>query len=248
MQQFLKILSVLLIALLYGAPTQAQKLSGTIIDKKTNEVIPVTHAINKTTFKGTLSDDDGKFSLELKWGDTIVFSNIAYKFFYFIYNDSATALTNVVIKMEEQNYLLSEVSIFSYKLTTNDDKAIEFKKPAVPPNSELKDGRIVNAGLGNPAELLYNLFGSKPRQLRMLAQLKAEDAYREKLEESNNRSSVVELTGLSKEELEAFMFYCKFAPVRMQTLNDYEFLISVQQCYRQYVKEQEMESFLEQFD
>lgn len=82
----------------------------------------------------------------------------------------------------------------------------------------------------------------------MLAQLKAEDAYREKLEESNNRGSVVQLTGLSKDELEAFMFYCKFAPVRMQSLNDYEFLISVQQCYRLYVKEHEMESFLEQFD
>jgi hypothetical protein len=248
MQHFLKISSVLLFTLYYGVGALAQQLSGTVIEAHTFETIPTTHVINKSTLKGTLSDDDGKFVIDLKWGDTIVFSNIAYKYFYFIYSDSTTSLKNVVIKMEEQNYLLNEVSVFSYKLTSNDDKAIEIRKPAVPDNSELSDGRIVRADLSSPAELLYNLFGSKPRQLRMLAQLKAEDAYREKLEESNNRSSVVQLTGLSQTELEAFMFYCKFAPVRMQTLNDYEFLISVQQCYRQYVKEQEMESFLEQFD
>ncbi len=247
MEHFLKNLSVLLIVL-FGSHISAQTLSGTVIDSKTKEVVPVTHVINKSTFDGGLTDDEGEFTVDLKWGDTIVFSNIAYKFFYFIYNDSSTALTNVVIEMEEQNYLLNEVSIFSYKLTSNDDKAIEIKKPAIPDNSQLRDERIVRAGLDNPAEFLYNLFGSKPRQLRMLAQLRAEDAYREKLEESNNRSSVVQLTGLSKEELEAFMFYCKFAPVRMKTLNDYEFLLSVQQCYQQYVKEQEMESFLEQFD
>lgn len=248
MLQFVKKFGVLLILSLAFNSLKAQQLSGLIVDAKTQELIPGTHAINKRTFKGTLSDGNGQFKLDIKWGDTIVFSNIAYKYFYFIYNDSSTALTDVLINMVEQNYLLAEVSIFSYKLTTNDDRAIEFKKPAIPSNSELSDGRIINAGPNNPAELLYNLFGSKPRQLRMLAQLQAEDAYREKLEESNNRSSVITLTGLTQAELEAFMFYCKFAPVNMNALNDYEFLISVQQCYRQYVKEQEMEDFLRQFD
>jgi hypothetical protein len=44
------------------------------------------------------------------------------------------------------------------------------------------------------------------------------------------------------------MFYCKFARVNMYSLNDYEFLLSVQACYRQYVKERELDGFLDQFD
>ncbi|MGK0407852.1 MAG: hypothetical protein ACJAZH_001677, partial [Roseivirga sp.] len=56
------------------------------------------------------------------------------------------------------------------------------------------------------------------------------------------------LTGLSQEELEAFMFYCKFARVNMYSLNDYEFLLSVQACYRHYVNERELEGFLDQFN
>ncbi len=228
----------------------AQQLSGWVIDNEAKAPIPEVHVINKRSLKGTLTDAQGRFSINLNWGDTIVFSNIAYQYYYFIYSDSTTALNQVLVNMKEQNFLLSEVSIFTYKLTSNEDRAIELAPPRGPQSSDLenKDGRIIEAGPQNPAEFLYNLFGSKPRQLRMLAQLRAEEAYREKLEENNNRQSVVNLTGLSLEELEAFMFYCKYAPVRMRSMNDYEFLRSVQHCYAEYVRESELENFLNQFD
>ncbi len=242
----------LLFCLLFlsGFSLSAQELSGWVVDEAEKVRLSNVHVINKRTLKGTLTNDEGHFSIKLNWGDTIVFSNIAYQYFYFIYADSATALSDVLIKMEEQNYLLNEVSIFSYQLTSNKDRAIELNKPLNPQASDLEDqdGRIIKAGPQNPVEFLYNLFGSKPRQLRMLAQLKAEDAYRKKLEENNNREIVVALTGLSLEELEAFMFYCKYSSIRMRSMNDYEFLRSVQRCYAEYVRESELENFLEQFD
>lgn len=225
-----------------------QKIDGWVIDEKSEETVPGVHVINKTTLKGTTTDKDGYFELKLTKGDTIIFSNIAYKYFYFIFQDSSKQINDVVIRMEEQNYLLDEVSVFSYELSTNKPKEMPLRKPSIPKNSDIKDPEIMAAGLNNPAEFLYNLFGSKPRQLRKLAQLKAEDAYRDKLEESNNRTAVVKLTGLSQQELEAFMFYCKFARVNMSNLNDYEFLLSVQACFRQYVNERELENFLDQFD
>lgn len=230
------------------ASYKGQTLNGVVIDAKSKEVVPGTHVINKRTLKGTMTNANGSFTISLVWGDTIVFSNIAYQYFYFIYNDSSSVLKDALVELKEQNYLLHEVSIFSYKLTSNKNREIKLKEPSLPRSEELDDGRIVRASIANPAEYLYNLFGSKPRQLRMLAQLRAEEAYRDKLEESNNRESVIHLTGLSQEELEAFMFYCKFAAVQMSTMNDYEFLISVQYCFREYVKERELEEFLEQFD
>lgn|GEM_PF-97216 len=240
---------VLLAFFIIVTPLSAQQfVDGWVLDEKTEETVPGVHVINKSTLKGTTTDANGYFSLKLTLGDTIIFSNIAYKYFYFIYSDSTVALEEVVIKMEEQNYLLDEVSVFSYTLTTNKPQEMPLRKPAIPSNSEIRDPELMDAGVDNPAEYLYNLFGSKPKQLRRLAQLKAEDAYRDKLEESNNRSAVVRLTGLSQEELEAFMFYCKFARVNMYSLNDYEFLLSVQACYRQYVKERELEGFLDQFN
>jgi len=231
-------------------PLSAQQLSGWVIDDANKSSLTDVHVVNKRSLKGTITDKTGHFSIQLNWGDTIVFSNMAYQYLYFVYSDSTTALTEVLIRMKEQNYLLSEVSIFAYKLTSNEDKAIELSPPRDPQAGDLegKDGRIIEAGPQNPAEFLYNLFGSKPRQLRMLAQLKAEEAYRKKLEENNNRENVVQLTGLSLEEMEAFMFYCKYAPVQMRSMNDYEFLRSVQRCYQEFIKERELENFLNQFD
>ena len=239
---------ILALCILFCASAEAQTLSGWVIDQKTLEVIPQVHVVNKRTYNGTVTDNDGFFEINLQAGDTMVFSNIAYKYYYFIYTDAKQPLTDVLVELEEQNYMLNEVSVFSYELTTNDPKEMKLNKPRIPSNDKIRDEQIINASPSNPAEFLYNLFGSKPKELRKLAELKAEDAYREKLKESNNRESVVDLTGLSRGELEAFMFYCKYAPVRMNTMNDYEFLRSVQYCYRQYIKEKELESFLEQFD
>ncbi len=245
-----KILFTVLVTALFTGSNKslAQSLSGYLVDTETNEFIPATHVINTRTYKGTLTNGNGAFSIELQWGDTIVFSNIAYRYFYFVYQDSSSALTDVIIEMEEQNYLLNEVGVYSYQLTTNEEKQIQIMKPSVPGNNQIKDEEIIKASALNPVDLLYNLFGSKPQELMELARLKEEDAYRHKLHENNNRKSVVSLTGLSYEELEAFMFYCKYSPVRMHSLNDYQFLLSVQRCYKQYVKEKEMEDFLNQFD
>lgn len=224
-----------------------EQINGWVLDGKTKETVPGVHVINKRTLKGTISDADGYFELGLEKGDSILFSNIAYKYFYFVYRDS-TVLEEVIITMEEQNYLLDEVSVFSYELTTNKPREMKLNKPRIKSNEEIDDPRPIKATLQNPAEYLYNLFGSKPRQLRKLAQLKAEDAYRRKLEESNNRRAVIALTGLNKDELEAFMFYCKYIPVNMNRLNDYEFLLAVQACFQRYMKDRELEGFLEQFD
>lgn len=248
MPQLKKIFSALLFVLFTSPVLLSQQLSGVVIDERSHEQIPGTHVINKRTLKGTLTNEQGSFSLNIEFGDTIIFSNIAYQYFYFIYSDSSSALTDVVIELKEQNYLLSDVSIFSYKLTTNKDREMEIKPPKTPSNNQLSDGRIINASPANPAEYLYNLFGSKPRQLRMLAQLKAEDYYREVLEQNSNRENVTKLTGLTQEDLEAFMFYCKYSTARIYTMNDYEFLRSVQRCYQVYVNERELEGFLEQFD
>lgn len=243
-----QLMKLILLLLLLPTVNFAQQLNGVVVDEKSRELIPGVHVVNKRSLKGTVTNADGHFSINIRKGDTIVFSNVAYQYLYFIYKDSSTTINNVLVELKEQNYLLEEASIFSYKLSSNQPEEIELQDPATPRNEDLREEQIMKAGINNPAEYLYNLFGSKPRQLRELARLKRLEKYRDKLEQSNNRHSVVMLTGLSRKELEAFMFYCKFAPVQMQTLNDYEFLISVQHCFDLYVKERELEEFLQQWD
>jgi len=232
----------------FAGMAQIDTLSGWVLDGESQEVVPAVHVVNKNSLKGTMTDTEGYFQIRLAPGDTVVFSNIAYKFHYFVYRDSATPLREVIIQMEEQNYLLEEVPVYSYRLTTNKPRAIKLRKPAEPPPEKLRSDATMLAQDLEAGGFIYRLFSSKAQQLARLRELQIEDAYRQRLEISNNRSSVIKLTGLSRDELEAFMFYCKYAPVNMRHLNDYEFLISVQYCFREYVKEKELEGFLQQFD
>jgi len=84
---------------------------------------------------------------------------------------------------------------------------------------------------------LYYSFGKRPQQLAALRKLQQEDYYRRKLEEGNNRTILEDLTGIPKEEMEAFMFYCKYSETQIRTFNDYQFLVSLLNCYEEYERE-----------
>ena len=71
------------------------------------------------------------------------------------------------------------------------------------------------------------------------AKLQQEDYYRRKLEEGSNREILEELTGIPKAEMEAFMFYCKYSDAEIRTFNDYQFLVSLLDCYELYEREKE---------
>lgn len=246
MGKYAALLLILGVGFLHGQSDQ--QLNGWVIDDATDEALRDVHVVNKRSLKGTLSGKKGYFQIELRYGDTVVFSRMGYKYYYFVYQDSAAALSEVVVALEERNYMLDEVSVFSYELSSNKPREMELRKPERPSNREIRRDKPIQADISSPAEYLYNLLGSKPKQLRKLRELEEADAYRRKLYESHNRERVMELTGLSREELETFMYYCKYTRVRMQTMNDYEFLRSVKACYRQYVEQQEMESFLDEWD
>jgi hypothetical protein len=223
-------------------------LSGWVVDSVKKETLPGVHVVNKSTYKGTITNRDGFFEISIKLGDTVVFSILGYQYYYFIYQSDKAPLKEVVIRMQEQNYLLEEANVVAYQLTTNKPRQIRLKKPAIPSNSQLRSDLEMLASDLNAGGIIYRMFSSKGQQLARLRTLQIEDAYRQRLSQSNNRNSVMKITGLSVNELEQFMFYCKFSPVRMHSMNDYDFLRNVQSCFRAYVKEKELESFLQQFD
>ncbi|HBQ58056.1 MAG TPA: hypothetical protein DD671_00060, partial [Balneolaceae bacterium] len=62
--------SVLVLLLIFGIGTlpalAQQKVSGKIVDAETGEPLPAAHVIIKDTYKGTISNQDGEFSLSVK--------------------------------------------------------------------------------------------------------------------------------------------------------------------------------------
>lgn len=229
-----------------GQQRDSVVIYGTVYTQDSVKRLPNTHVINKRTYAGTITNGIGEFRMGARVGDTLVFSNVSYSFYY--HTVTGKEGDNLIIKMKMRNFLLDEVSVTAYKLTSNDPKTMPIGKPMIPKNEDIRTPESLAPTLGNPVDYLYYLFSRRPKQLEKLRQLQAEDYYRRKLTEGNNRQILVELTGLPREELEAFMFYCKYADTYINTLNDYDFLISLLKCYDQYIRDQEVNQLLDEQD
>lgn len=244
-----KLITVILLffSLWINAQTEPQILRGRVLSADSAKPIQDCYVINAKTHKGTNTDVFGFFEIYMNPTDTLVISNVQYMFgYYWVDSGQAISSERVIIRLEPRNYLLDEVSLFSHGLTTNKPKPMPIGKPRVPSNAETTIRPMAMPSYTSPVDMLYYYFGSKPKQIRELMKLQREDAYRQQLKQGSNRQILMEVTGLSAEEIEELAFYCKYTKTRISTMNDYELLMSILSCYNQFLQENGAEDILDQ--
>ena len=219
---------------------------GRILAGSNKDPVSNAHVINKRTFAGTVSNSNGFFYMEMKLGDTVLISSLGYEYYYYHPTEKPTDL--ISITLEERVYMLSEVDLNSYKLTSNEPKEMKLGTPMVPETSDINYPEHKKATLANPVDFLYEMFSNRSKQLKKLRELQAQDQYKHKLEEGNNRETLTNLTGLSKEELEEFLFFCKYSESQIFTMNDYTLLVSLLACYDKYLRIKEREDILKEYE
>ena len=102
---------LLLLVLLFPLSILAQStFTGTVLDQVSNQPIPGVNVVVEGTQNGTSTDFDGKFSLNVKKGDNIVFSYIGYKNYTLVY----AAQKDIAIRLQEDASQLDEVVVIGY--------------------------------------------------------------------------------------------------------------------------------------
>ena len=228
-----------------GIHAQSYVLKGTVVDRDSALAIPNCYVVNKASYIGTVTNGIGYFEIPVAKGDTLVISNVGYQFRYVPVDSALISKIRTEQRFEliPRNFLLDEVSI--YAITSNNPKSMPMSEPRVPRTENIREPQTIAPTLANPLDLLYYSFGKRPRQLAALRELQREDYYRRKLEEGSNRRILEELTGIPREEMEAFMFYCKYSSTEIQTFNDYHFHVSLLSCCEEYEREQQRREALE---
>ncbi len=111
-------------------------VSGTVTDGADAMPLPGVNIIVKGTSRGTATDFDGKFSLEVNQGETIVVSYLGYTSQEIVYNGQSTL--DVVLK--EDAAQLDEVVLIGYGSTTKQDATGAVEKVG---DEEFNRGAIV---------------------------------------------------------------------------------------------------------
>ena len=86
----------------------------------------------------------------------------------------------------------------------------------------------------NPADLLRNLFGKKPKQMRKLQQMKQDDNIRDLLASKFDRETLTQLLQLDKMDIEDILNNCNYSRSFIQTANDLQILDAISSCYEEY--------------
>ena len=117
----MKKITLSLILLLVAMVTHAQQfnITGSVIDKKSNEAIIGASIIVKGTAHGTITNVDGAFSLDkVNKGDVLVISYVGYQSQDILLNGNQK---NFDIKMVEDSKTLDEVVVVGYGIQKKQD-------------------------------------------------------------------------------------------------------------------------------
>jgi hypothetical protein len=225
-----------------------QKVSGTIINDNTKFPLTNVNIININKVKGTTTNDKGYFEIEVSISDTLHISTLGFQSLKIKVTNDWLKTKSTTIQLTEKAFALDEIIIRPYNLTGYlevDSKLIPIKENYRYSISGLTQGYEageyspnafgkVMGSIFNPADMLYNFFGKRPKELKRLKEIKKDDTVRNLLESKFDRETISVLLGVDKKEIAEILERCNYSESFVKTANDLQILDAISSCYEEY--------------
>ena len=229
-------------------PEQEQEFRATVINAQTQRPLESVHVINLNKVKGTITDAKGVFTITASVNDTLFFSYLGFKSQKIRITNDMFKFQGTKVALTELAYALEEVILQPYQLTgyleidiknLPINTAYQYSISGLPRSYEAgsKNPSAVTKVLGailNPVDLLRNLFGKKPRQMRKLRLIKEDDEIRDLLASKFDRETLTELLQLEKVDIDDILSNCSYSKSFIKTANDLQILDAISSCYEEY--------------
>ena len=250
MNRSLRIALIILIVLLMcnSAKSQFIKMTdivivaGYVFEETNGEPLPYVNVYVKRTRIGTITDSEGYFMIKANVNDTLTFSSLGYDRKYVVINDSAADNSKpLIVFLDTRIYELGSVDIIAlkrykqleYEITNmrlpDDDYTYAMRNFPIRPSDIDYYTRINAPGFGlvfSPITALYDMFSKEGKERRKLEEIQERDKLYDAIEEKISVEIVMKITGLSKEETNVFLEWCKFSPDFIKRISEYD-LVSV---------------------
>ena len=228
--------------------TVIQKVFGTIVNDNTKLPLSNVNIININKVRGTVSDLKGNFEIEVGVTDTLHLSLIVFKSIKIRVTNDWVKNKTTKIQMTESAIALEEVIVRPYDLTGYleiDSKLIPTKENYRYSISGLEQGyeageyspgafSKVMGSIFNPADMLFNFFGKKPKELKRLKSLKKDETVRNLLASKFDRETISVLLGIDKNEIPEILERCNYSESFIRTANDLQIMDAISECYEEY--------------
>lgn len=226
---------------------EKETISGKIVNTA-GLALDNVHVINLNKVTGAITDNEGNFKVKAVANDTLHISFLGYKSIKVKVTNDWIKFGNSEIELTESAYALEEVVIKQHTLTGY----LEIDTKYIPTNnsqrysiSGLQKGyeagkkgpggisKVLGA-IFNPADLLYNTFSKKGKQMRKLRQMKKDDEIRNLLSQKFDRELLTSFLQIDISELEDVLSECNYSKNYIETANDLQLLDAISGCYEEY--------------
>ena len=222
-------------------PDEPIRLSGVIVNEA-DEPLPFVTVTNLTTHQGVVSNEEGFFYITFPAQDTLQLSAVNYEAYSLYLGDTAQATNyDLKVRLSEKTYQLENVTVFAFKdeasfkraVLALDDIPEEPEKIIVPGTFQ---GTPVKkkASVASPLSFIYDRFSKRAKYERQVQQAQRDAAYQKTLAKKYNREMVGKITGLQDDRLDEFMLYCQIKDEFIDRSNEYDIILAINQCYRNF--------------
>ena len=226
----------------------SQKISGTVQNDNTLLPIANVNIVNLNKSRGTNTNEKGYFEIEASVNDTLHVSFIGFQSIKIRVTNDWIKNKTTKIKLTEKAIALEEINIMPYNLTGYlevDSKLIPSRENYRYSISGLQQGyeageyspnafgRVMGS-IFNPADMLYNFFGKKPKELKRLKDMKKDNSIRTLLESKYDREMISVLLGIDKKEISEIMERCNYSEAFVKSANDLQIMDAISGCYEEY--------------
>ncbi|MCK5825320.1 MAG: carboxypeptidase-like regulatory domain-containing protein [Ichthyobacteriaceae bacterium] len=218
---------------------------GNVVNLFNQQPLENVHIINLSSSKGTISNYRGEFKITVAENDTLYFSEIGYHAKKIIVMKHMLKENNT-IKLITKNYKLDEIIVTPYNLTgileidvknivlSRNRKVVKIK--GLKTSEQLGDNLHDKPTVIQPVDFIYNIFGSKPKELKKLNKLKDQDIIKNLLYYKYDREFLTETLGLSRMQIETVLKHCNYSQEYILKANDLQILEAILKCNDEYKK------------
>lgn len=217
-----------------------QIIKGTVVEKDSSSVLPFVYIINKSNGNGTMSDNNGRFTLATNENDTLICSYIGYIKKYQPVKDLARNSNGEVKLVLTQSAInLEVVNVTTFKIKPYEREYM----------NEIIDRSKITAMnyIESPITALYMNFSKEGKQIKKLAKIFEDIMIEEQVQKKLSPAILTRLTGDSSIDYEAFRKYCYYVNNYYIVSHDgVELYTRVMECYRRWKADQAVNKNQEQ--
>jgi len=248
LRQFLFFSLILCPLLGFSQENQLDTIVGKVVNAANEKPLQGANIININTVKGTTTSQEGDFRIRAKMNDTLYFSYLGYRNMQVKVTKDWLKYGDVKIKMTEKAIALEEVTVKNIKLTGYleiDARNIPIYDTYRYQISGLDYGYEAGdkdkssfaetvESITNPADLLYNIFGNRPKQMKRIQRMKDNKNIRNLLQDKYDRETLAAVLQINKTTIEEILKRCNFSRKFVQEANDLQVLDAMGSCYEDY--------------